>query len=216
MLIAEDLLLLLMDDETGTPAQAGTMYYALGGAVLAELALLGRVEAGRKVVATGDGPLPDPLLREAYEKVAGKERGVQTLLIEIGSRLWEPLVERLLERGLIRREQRKVLGLFRVTRLPAADAAHEAGLRRQIRAALVDGEDADPRTAALIALLSASGALPMLRPQLAWSGDVYRRAKEYENGNWGAGAVSEAVTRTAAAIAASTAVVAAAAAATTN
>ncbi len=43
-------------------------------AVLVELALLGRVETdegpaglnGPKVIAVGDGPLPDPLLQSAY------------------------------------------------------------------------------------------------------------------------------------------------------
>ena len=213
-LIVEDLLLLLLDDETGTPATAGTLYYALGGAVLAELALSDRIVAdesraglnGPKVRTAGDGPLPDPLLQSAYDKVAEKERGVQTLLVEIGTRLWDPLIERLLARGLIRKEQKKVLGLFKVNQLPAADGAHEAALRERIKAVLVRGETADPRTAVVIALLSASGALPALRPFLAWSSDVYHRAKEYENGDWGAAAVNEAVTRTTAAIAAGAAV----------
>ena len=90
MLLVEDLLL-SMDDETGTPAAAGTLPYALGGAVLVELALLGRVDttgtggfSEEKVLAVEGEPLDDPLLRQAYEKVAGKPRGVQTLLPLIG------------------------------------------------------------------------------------------------------------------------------------
>ncbi|SNY24210.1 Golgi phosphoprotein 3 (GPP34) [Paractinoplanes atraurantiacus] len=64
-------MLLLLDDETGTPAAAGTLPYALGGAVLVELALMGRVETdGKKVHAAGEGPLGDPLLQDAYDKVA--------------------------------------------------------------------------------------------------------------------------------------------------
>ena len=217
MLLVEDLLLLLMDDETGTPAQAGTLYYALGGAVLAELALLDRVSFdGGKVVASGSSPLPDPLLQEAWEKVARKPRSAQTLIIEIGTGLWKPLTERLISQGLIRREEKKVLGVFKSTRLPAADATYEAELRSRIRAVLVDGAPPDARTAAVTALLSASGALPSLRPQLAWSGEVYKRAKELESGNWGATAVNEAVVRTAAALVASTTAIAVTVATTTN
>ncbi|MBM2619594.1 GPP34 family phosphoprotein [Actinoplanes sp. LDG1-06] len=215
MLVVEDLMLLLLDDETGTPAAAGTLPYTLGGAVLVELALLGRIEAdsaqglnGPKVYAVGDGPLEDPLLQEAYDKVAEKPRGAQTLLLTIGSKLWDPVVERLIERGLIRREKKRVLGLFKMTMLPAADTEYEAALRDRIRAVLVDGAEPDPRTAALIALLSSSGALPQLRPQLAWSSAVIKRAKELEQGNWGAVALDTVVTRTAAAIAVSTAVAA--------
>ncbi|MDR7274205.1 GOLPH3/VPS74 family protein [Catenuloplanes atrovinosus] len=222
MLIVEDLLLLLLDDETGTPAKAGTLPYALGGAVLVELAMLGRVDTakgnlltGAQVTAVGDGPLPDPLLQEAYDEIARKPRSVQTLLLKIGGGLWDTVVERLIAQGQIRRESKRVLGLFRTTRLPAADTGHEAELRRVIRAVLVDGAEPDPRTAAIIALLSGSGALPELRPLIAWSGDVHRRAKELEKGHWGAAAVGTAVARTAAAIAAASAAASAAVITTT-
>ncbi|MFC5823499.1 GPP34 family phosphoprotein [Nonomuraea insulae] len=40
-----------------------------------------------------------------------------------------PLIDRLVERGLIRRESKRVLGVFRMTTLPAADTRHEAELR---------------------------------------------------------------------------------------
>lgn len=215
MLIVEDLALLLMDDESGTPAAAGTLYYTMGGAVLVELALAGLVEVrDRKAVAAGTAP-DDPLLRAGYEKVAEKPRSVDSLLVRIGADTWSRVVDRLVERGLIAREKKRVLGIFRMTTLPATDSRHEEEVRQRIRAVLVDGETPDPRTAALTALLSASGALPTLRPKLAWSGDVARRAKELERGNWGAEAVSAAVTRTAAAIAASTAAVTVAVVATT-
>lgn len=207
MLIVEDLALLLMDDESGTPAAAGTLHYTMGGAVLVELALAGLVEVrDRKVFVAGTAP-DDPLLRSGYEKVAEKPRSVDSLLVKIGADTWSRVVDRLVERGLVAREEKRVLGLFKMTTLPATDTGHEQEVRARIRAVLVDGETPDARTAALTALLSASGALPALRPTLAWSGDVARRAKELEQGNWGAEAVSAAVTRTAAAIAASTAAV---------
>jgi hypothetical protein len=73
---------------------------------------------------------------------------------------------------------------------------------------LEDGASSDARTAAVIALVSASGALPSLRPALVtWSTEVAQRAKEIENGNWGAAAVNTAVTRTAATIAAAVSVI---------
>ncbi|MFD9700178.1 GPP34 family phosphoprotein [Lentzea sp. NPDC059081] len=204
MLIAEDLALLLMDDESGTPAAAGTLHYTMGGAVLVELALDGLVDVrDRKVVLTGDRAPEDPLLRAGWDKVAEKPRSVDTTLLKIGADVWKQVVERLVEHGMVRREEKRVLGLFRTTSLPAADTRREDEVRQRIRAVLVDGADPDPRTAALTALLSASGALPALRPKLAWSGEVARRAKELERGNWGAEAVSTAVMRTAAAIAAS-------------
>ncbi len=216
MLIVEELMLLLLDDETGVPAGAGTLHYTLGGAVLVELALRGRIKTdgtraglnGPTVSAVGDGPLSDPLLQSAYEKVAQRPQRVQPLLLDIGGGLWKPVIDRLIERGVIRRERRRVLGVFRTTRLPIDDSRHEAELRRQVCAVLEDGESPDTRTAAVIALLSSSGALPTLHPAPKWSAKVRERAKELEKGNWGASAVNTAVTRTAAAVAASSAAVA--------
>lgn len=214
MLVVEDLMLLMMDDETGVPAGAGTLFYVLGGAVLVDLALTGRATVAdegswRKdltVAAAGEGPV-DPLLQPAYDRIAEKPRGVQGLLAAVGPALQKPVTERLLERGEIREEQRKVLGLFRTTRHPDAGTGHEAGVRERIRAVLEDGAEPDARTAALIALLSASGTLSYLRPPVArWSSAVATRAQELEQGSWGATAVASAVQRTVAAITASTVV----------
>ncbi|GAB2895057.1 GOLPH3/VPS74 family protein [Streptomyces mayteni] len=213
-LLVEEVMLLLLDDETGVPAAAGTLHYTLGGAVLVELALRGEIDveesgsklSGPRVVTVGTGDLADPLLRSAYEKVAERPRGVQTALLEIGGGLRKPVIDRLVERGLIRRESRRVLGIFPSTRLPADDTRHEAALRRRVCAALEDGETPDTRTAAVIALLSAGGALPSLHPAPKWSTKVHQRGKEFEQGSWGAVAVSTAVARTAAAITAATTV----------
>jgi hypothetical protein len=212
LLIVDDLMLLLLDDDGASIQAAGTLYYTLGGAVLTELALLGRIEAdesgilnGPRVTPAGEGPLPDPLLQSAYDTIAEKTQRVQPLLVAIGADLWREVIDRLAARGLVRREEKKVLGLFRTTRWPAADVEHEARLRSRVRRVLEDGETPDPRTAAIIGLLSASGALPSLRPPLPWTSVTVTRAKELELGHWGPEAVATAVTRTAAAIAASSA-----------
>jgi len=213
LLIVEDLLLLLLDDKTGTIAGEGTLYYPLGGAVLVELALRGEVQPddsrtlfnGIRIAAV-KGELPsDPLLRQAYEKVASKPRGVQELVIEIGTPLRGEVLDRLVQRGFIRKESRRVLGLFNTTRMPAQRPDYEAELLERVRAVLVDGVEPDPRTAALVALLSASGTLPQFHPAIKWSGKVYQRGKEFEAGNWGAAAVNTAIASTTAAIAASAA-----------
>jgi len=213
LLIVEDLLLLLLDDTSGTIAGEGTLYYTLGGAVLVELALRGEVAPddsrtlfnGIRIGAV-KGELPsDPLLREAYEKVAKKPRGVQELLIDIGSSLRGEVLDRLVERGFIRREKKKVLGVFPTTRMPAQRPEYEARLLERVRSVLVDGAEPDARTGALAALLSASGTLPQLHPGIPWSGAVYTRGKELEKGNWGADAVNTAIAGTNAAIAASAA-----------
>jgi Golgi phosphoprotein 3 GPP34 len=212
LLVVEDLVLLLMDDDGASVQSAGTLHHTLGGAVLTELALLGRVETddtgvvnGPRVTPVGAGPLPDPLLQSAFETVARKTQRVQPLLLALGADLWRVVRDRLVDRGLLRREERRWLGVFRSTRWPAADAEHEAQLRARVRRVLEDGDEPDARTAAVIGLLSASGALPSLRPPLPWTTRTATRARELERGEWGPAAVGTAVARTAAGIAAASA-----------
>ncbi|WP_381795002.1 GPP34 family phosphoprotein [Streptomyces niveus] len=213
-LIVEDLLLLMFDDTSGAIAGEGTLYYTLGGAVLVELGLGKHVRIdendkglnGLKVHAVAGPPLEDPVLRAAHDQVAKRERGVQTLLIEIGTGLRETVLDRLVERGMLRRETKKTLGLFRTTATTAADTGHKKALVERVRAVLVDGAEPDARTAALVGLLSASGTLPSLHRSIPWSGKVYTRAKELEQSSWGAEAVNSAVVRTVSAISVGTAV----------
>lgn len=221
LLIVEDLALLLADDASGTPAGAATLHYSLSGALLMELALLGRVEAEEgswrsrtTLHAIGEGPLPDPLLQEAYDVIAEKPRAVSSILLTIGSGLWEPLVDRLVERGLLEQKKSRFLGIFPTTSHPATDDPYEPALRARV-ASVLEGEDPDdPRTAGLVALISASGTLPSLHPLPRWSGAVHDRGKEFEKGDWGAKATAAAVARATAAVTAAS-IAAAIAAATT-
>lgn len=206
-LIVEDVLLLMLDDKTGAATGAGTQHLTLAGAVLVELALLSRIEPdgsgawyqGTKIVATGDGPLPDPLLQTTYDAIAARPQDIYTLLATIGYDLSEPVIERLLQRGLLRRERKRFLGLFPTTSLPATNTGHESALRKQMTLVLEDGAEPDARIAAVIATISASGTLVLLHPLPKWSGQVATRAKEFEQGNWVAAALCIAVAGTTAA-----------------
>jgi hypothetical protein len=221
MLIAEELLLLCYDDESGKASfDHAKVDYALAGAVLVELSLQGKVgvaepgesvKAGRLVVRDPSGA-GDPLLDEALADLSDDEgKKPKNVLGSLRKGLRDRLLNRLAQRGLLRRERGKILGLFPTTRWPAADAAYEAQLRESLRSVLVDGATPDARTAALVSLLSAVDVAPKVVP----SSDrrvVKRRAKEIAEGAWAADAVRMAVEEISAAV--GTAVIVAAAGAT--
>ncbi|KQR47989.1 hypothetical protein ASF87_03345 [Microbacterium sp. Leaf161] len=199
-LIVEDTLLLLFQPDSGTIAGENILFYVLGGAVLADLALAGRVEAEEhglftRVRAVGVGDAPDPLLASALTSLSKKAQDVQAVLAGIGPQLRGPVLDRVVARGDLNRAEGKVLGLFPTTKLTLA-GERRSDLIRRVRAALIDGDDPDPRTAASIALLSASGTLPQFHAEIPWGSDVYARAKRLEDGDWGAAAASSAVVRT--------------------
>ncbi|GIF63888.1 hypothetical protein Ais01nite_19230 [Asanoa ishikariensis] len=204
--LAEDLLLLLFQPRSGTIAGENTLFYPLGGAVLADLALGDHVRTrpgrvgGTLVETVEDHPPADELLRSAWDYLVKKPRGVQTVLAAIGPTLRGPLLDRLVERGDLRRAKRRTLGLFDTTVLKEGETGRREGIVADIRQVLVDGAEPRPRAAALAALLSGSGTLPQFHREIPWTSPVITRAKELEQGNWGAGAASEAVTRTVTAV----------------
>src|SRR5688572_27517793 len=117
-LIAEDLLILLLDDAKGTASTWGTTNIALGGAVLAELALLGlatvdekkSIWRGVKVHATGTAPADlHPVLAEALAVVAEKDRSASTLVTKLGKGLDDRLAAGLAERRILERRTGKRL-----------------------------------------------------------------------------------------------------------
>ena len=212
-LLVEDVLLLLFQPESGTIAGENILFYVLGGAVLADLALRELVEVRRegvfssRVHIVGDASAADEILASALSYISEKPRGVQTVLAAVGPYLRQPVLDRIIERGDVRRERRKWLGIFPFSTLTLA-SERRAGLIAQVREALIDGELPMPRIAACIALISASGTLPYFDREIPWSGDVYTRAKAFEQGDWGASAAADAVTRTMAAVIASSVIAA--------
>jgi hypothetical protein len=216
-LIAEDLLLLLLDDESGKP-QTQQLQIALGGAVLVELALGGMVEVAdarslwrSAKVWPVEGARPDePVLTSAWAVVGEKERTAQSLVERLGKGLDQTLCARLTERGILERRDDKVLGLFHRTRWPARDSLHEESVRRALTGVLVEGHEPDPRTGALVALLHAVDCAHKTVPHDGLSDrEVKKRAKEVADGQWAAKAVKDAIAAaTAATMAAMTAVTA--------
>jgi hypothetical protein len=221
-LIAEDLLLLLLDDQKGTVVGSTDLDTALGGAVLMELAMIGAVTVSAKTrvwrsarVSVDPAAAPDDdVLRAGLAVVAEKERSAEDLVRRLGKGVKDQLTGRLERRGILERREHRVLGLFPRTRWPAADTTHEDAVRRSLTGVLVQGLTPEPRTAALISLLSAIDRAHKIvdRDRLP-ARQVRKRAKEIAKGDWAATAVKDAVAASTAAV---TAAVAAATTAATS
>lgn len=219
--LAEDLLLLLFQPNSGsqgagTIAGENTLFYILAGAALADLGLGENVRTtsrrfmGTLVEVIEGRPPDDDILRSVWGYVAKKPRGVQTILAAVGPGLREPLLDRLIQRGDIQRSTRRSFGLFDTQVLQGTGGERRENLIAAVRAVLVDGAEPSPRIAALAALISGSGALPQFHQEIPWTSAVVTRAKELEQGNWGAEAAAEAVARTVTAVIVNNVIIAAA------
>ncbi|WP_018157167.1 GOLPH3/VPS74 family protein [Demetria terragena] len=201
-LLAEDLILLLLDDETGKQRAKTFSDALLGGALLAELAATGQLELHKSTSRWQSGdtvaPAPnarpaDPILQGALAIIANKPQPAGSLVGPIGKGVSDSLLARLAERGILHRQDDKVLGLFSRTRWPANDSRHEVQVRQDISRALVGGEVPQPRTAALIALLHSANELSVLDNGGMSAKEVKARAGQIAEGDWAGGAVGKAV-----------------------
>lgn len=199
--LAEDLLLVLFQPDSGTIAGENSLYYVLAGAVLADLAFNESVtttttQTGSVRVEAVEGRAPvDEILRPAWDYASDNPGQVTTMLAAIGPPLRQPLLERLIARGDIREENGKVLGLFKTTALKDGGSGRRSGLIRDVRNVLVDGVEPTPRVAALAALMSGSGTLHQFDPEIPWTSTVIVRAQELERGHWSAEGATQAVAR---------------------
>lgn len=214
MLIAEDLLLLLTADESGRlSAPAEQVDVGLAGANLLELALMDRVDLSGQ----GDGGRPgrivadpastgDPVLDAALEILAARQgKKPSTVLTPLSRHLRRTLYERLADKGVLRAEQGRILGVFPTHRWPAQDARHEAEVRSRVTQALVHGSTPDARSAALIALLHAlrceDKAVDPRQHEVS-KRQLRTRAEEIAQGDWASQAVRTAIDEVTAAVAA--------------
>lgn len=197
-LIVEDVMLVLLDPQTGAIAGEGLpLFHTLAGGVLIDLVLQQRIDIdGGRVHAITDKEPDDPLFHASWTQIAKKPIDVQSLISQLGPTLREPILERLVERGHLRKEPYRALGIFPTTRLAAGTTSRRINLINALRATLAENAEPDAHIAALGALLSASNSLPSLHREIPWSGTVHDRGKELERGSWGATATAEAVERT--------------------
>ncbi|MCM4078156.1 GOLPH3/VPS74 family protein [Paractinoplanes hotanensis] len=206
-ILAEDLLLLLFQPESpardmGVVVGESTLSDVLAGAVLADLGLGQQVRilpgggGSTRVEAVAHRPPADDILRSAWDYLAAGPKGLQAAVAAIGPALRGALLDRLVERGDIRRSSRTVLGLVPVEVLEDGGTGRRDGLLSGVRSVLVDGVESQPRLAALAALLSGSGTLPQFGPGIPWTASVIARAMKIEQESGGAEAAAEAIART--------------------
>jgi Golgi phosphoprotein 3 (GPP34) len=210
MLIAEEYLLLALDDETGKlRIGSDRLEPALAGALLAELALRERVgvtppEAGwskrGRVTITNLTPTDDPELDAALQKLAQHEgKRVRDVVSSSAPRknglshgVRERLLKRLAAAGMLVRTEGTVLGFLPRTTWPAGNPEAEEDVRRRLQAALVGGQTPSERTVALVALLHVTGLLgKVVRTEDKKA--LRARVKKLTEGDWAAKAVKDAI-----------------------
>jgi len=183
--LAEELLLLAYDDQTGkaTGSRIG-LDLGMAAAVMVDLALAGRIayiDGYLKVIdatPTGEAIADAVLAKAADEEPHTPVQWLHRLRHRLRSRVLEDLVAR----GVIQDVDETQLEYIHVHRYPTVEPAVEAEIRKRLAEALITEQVPDERTAALCTLLTACRMEPALHLPPEEAGEVHGRLEAIANG----------------------------------
>ena len=171
--VAEELLLLAYDDESGKATMPRiSLDLGMAAAVLVELALAGRIAyVDGNLAVTDPTPVGEPILdgvlgRMAADTPHSPSSWVQRLRHGLRDRILGDLVDR----GVVRDVEETELGFIVVHRYPTTDPSVEQDSRRRLAEALAGEQLPDERTAALATLV----AVLRMEPALGLDGTAAR------------------------------------------
>jgi hypothetical protein len=192
--IAEDLLLLLLDNASGHPAlDRARCERVLAAAVLLDLAHACRirpavdgepVQAGRLLVLTG--PLPrDPVVAPALQLLLRRPLSPAAAIAKLRRDTFAALLSQLERTGQVHRVRLYANGSKPVDGWQLTDRRRVSHVRAAMTAALFDQQRPDPATATIISLLHAVNGLGAIfsLDHRGWEW-VLDRAGDIASGSW--------------------------------
>ncbi len=157
---AEEIFLLSLDESRGVvkPIPAFALDYALGAALLMELALCNRIDTDLttlKVISTE--PTGNPLLDDTLRKLQEKSEPQLTSfwlkqLTKRDEQLVERVLDQLIRKGILKQENRKILWVFELHRYSLLNDCDVKEVRTRLRELILSDDIPDPRDVMLISL----------------------------------------------------------------
>ena len=160
---AEELMLLILDDENGKFARVPDrlMRYALAGGVLMDLALENRIDTDLKnLILVDSTPVGDSLLDPTLADIAQMNETkdarfwVERAALRADT-IREEALNRLVEQGILNREEDRFMWVFQARRYPIIDNTAEREVKLRIMEVLFSDQIPDPRDVVIIGLAHA-------------------------------------------------------------
>lgn len=167
----EEMFLLCIHEEKGTviASKDNDLRYGLGGAVLAELALIGKINLkdNQRLVLLDATPTEDDILTEALETIATSEKERKTgywinVFSEKPDKLRKRLAKRLIEKGVVIEEDGRLQWVIPAAISPEQSASAKYIMKNRIRDLTLASAQAELREIALLSLVKASNLLDVI------------------------------------------------------
>lgn len=160
----EELVLLALNDEKGGfGLHLSRMKFenALAGTVLMDLAFLNRIDTDlEQLILVDPAPTGDALFDSVMSMIVGEkgQRDASDWIQEVHYRhpnLRDVFIQKLIDRGILRKEEQKILWVFKHRRYPMIDNREVTEVRTRIRETVLSDTIPDPRDVVLISLMTA-------------------------------------------------------------
>ena len=167
---SEEIMLLLLDDKGGKFADVPvlSLEYALAGAVLMDLALAFRIDTDpERLFVIDPAPVEDDLLDPTLAHIvqSTETRGARYWIEQTTPRageIRERSLARLVERGILRREDDRFLWVFQMRRYPIVDDRTVREVKLRIMGVLFSDDIPDARDIVIISLSDVCGIFGIL------------------------------------------------------
>ncbi len=160
--LLEEYLLIALDDEKGKFVIDSTrLHYGFAGAILLELALRGKIEVDGVTLILKDNsyepeialnkiidelrPLKSPSLKKALSVIAKKSSDIK-----------DDTLQHLMNKGILRKEEKKILWLIPSDQYPTADMTPESKVRKRLDDVITYGSNVEPHDLMLLSLIDAT------------------------------------------------------------
>jgi len=160
---AEEIFLLAIDDREGSikPLPVSALEYALPGALLMELAFLNKVDIDlQSLRVVNKEPTGNTLLDDIMRQIESKSDAQSTsywlsFFAGQAKQIQEHILARLIARGILKTEDKKILWVFKTRRYPMIDNREIKEVTARLRELILSDEIPDPREAVLVSLVDA-------------------------------------------------------------
>lgn len=171
--LAEEILLLLLDEKKGTLIQVPqlTLHFVLSGAILMELAIRNKVDSDvNEFYIIDREPTGEPVLDNVLERIDENQPNHDlkfwvNAIADNGVEILESSINRLVERGILGRTEKRILWVVKTESYPTIDGTIERESKRRVLNLLYSDEIPDQRDVVVICLLDASNMLRTLLGQ---------------------------------------------------
>ncbi|MBN2280031.1 MAG: GPP34 family phosphoprotein [Candidatus Marinimicrobia bacterium] len=156
----EKYVLLTINDETGTVPFGYVKTLGFAGVLLMELCNKNHIELTNAEISVTQGTSSDPILNEALRWLSGKKqpKKIQPALQLVSSKMhpqFDTVVQGLIEKGILSREEKKFLWIFKVQHFPTQNETPENLIKNMPRGIVIYGNYADDENTQLLGLIDA-------------------------------------------------------------